>query len=116
MSENKCCGNCKHMENQDLGGFAWCERTTTETHCALSCDCYESMNGWAEITPDNVKELYKTLNRVVIAHIIPDAIIKDVVAYEKPNELYRSLEIIAAIGGYYYYVLPELKIDKEEVK
>lgn len=51
---DKCCGNCKYMENQDLDGFAWCERTTTETHCALSCDCYESMNGF---TPDNVEKL-----------------------------------------------------------
>ena len=116
MSENKCCGNCKHFKNEDADGWGTCEFHQV-TKCDDKCG-YHSLrnNGWTEITPDNVKELYKTLNRAVVAHIIPDAIIKDVVAYEKPNELYRSLEIIAAIGGYYYYVLPELKIDKEEVK
>lgn len=112
MRENKCCGNCKHFKNEDVEGWGWCSLNKTKTHCAQSWDCHNStFNGWTEITPDNVKDLYKTLNRVVIAHIIPDAIIKDVVAYEKPNELYRSLEIIAAIGGYYYYVLPELKVE-----
>ena len=112
MTENKCCGNCKYFFNEDAEGWGWCSFNKTKTHCAQSWDCHNNtFNGWTEITPDNVKDLYKTLNRVVIAHIIPDAIIKDVVAYEKPNELYRSLEIIAEIGGYYYYVLPELKVE-----
>ena len=116
MSENKYCGNCKHFTNEDVDGYGWCSSLLARTRCGCGiCGKYEEPNnGWTEITPDNVKELYKTLNRVVIAHIIPDTIIKDVVAYEKPNELYRSLEIIAAIGGYYYYVLPELKIDNEQ--
>lgn len=39
--KDKCCGNCKYMEDQDLDGFGWCKRTNTETHCELSCDCYE---------------------------------------------------------------------------
>lgn len=110
--KDKCCGNCKHFKDEDVEGWGWCSLKKTKTHCAQSWDCHNNtFNGWTEITPDNVKELYKTLNRVVIAHIIPDAVIKDIVAYEKPNELYRSLEIIAAIGGYYYYVLPELKVE-----
>ena len=114
--KEKCCGNCKYFKNEDADGWGTCEFQLS-AKCDDKCGYHSFINnGWTEITPDNVKELYKTLNRVVIAHIIPDAIIKDVVAYEKPNELYRSLEIIAAIGGYYYYVLPELKIDKEEVK
>ena len=115
MSENKCCGNCKSFI-PSIDGFGACTEPTSiyGVHCnneACSLFKMKSNNGWTEITPDNVKELYKTLDRVIIAHIIPDTIIKDVVAYEKPNELYRSLEIIAAIGGYYYYVLPELNIE-----
>ncbi len=111
MDENKCCGNCMHFKDEDAKGWGRC-KSAGVVKCSCFCDNHKPLNnGWTEITPDNVKELYKTLNRVVIAHIIPDSIIKNVVAYEKPNELYRSLEIIAAIGGYYYYVLPELKVE-----
>ena len=112
MSENKCCGNCKHFKDEDVNGEGFCTVKYSFESSIYECGNHEFRNnGWTEITPDNVKELYKTLDRVTIAHIIPDTIIKDVVVYEKPNELYRSLEIIAAIGGYYYYVLPELKIE-----
>ena len=110
--KEKNCGNCRHFDYEDIDGYGWCCKQSANADCEGLCSKHEyNYNGWTEITPDNVKELYKTLDRVVIAHIIPDTIIKDVVAYEKPNELYRSLEIIAAIGGYYYCVLPELKIE-----
>lgn len=104
--KDKCCGNCKHMENQDLDGFAWCERTTTETHCALSCDCYESMNGWAEITPDNVDELYESKERVCVAFVCNGE-----VSYMF-GQFGMTLSKMAKYGGYYYYVLPELKKDE----
>lgn len=95
------------MENQDLDGFGWCDRTKTETHCELSCDCYESLNGWTEITPDNVEEVRKTdVGRLMIA----------VITHGKPyymeyREMFSELAEMAKLGGYYYYVLPELKIE-----
>ena len=24
MSTNKCCGNCKHFNNEDVAGWGWC--------------------------------------------------------------------------------------------
>ena len=108
--KDKCCGNCKYMENQDLDGFAWCERTTTETHCALSCDCYESMNGWTEITPDNVEELYNIPEELLIVAFK----LGDIIYYQRDKDMSPTLNTLAKIGDYYYFVLPELKIDNEQ--
>lgn len=99
--KDKSCGNCKHMENQDLDGVGWCEKTKTETHCELSCDFYESLNGWTEITPDNVDMIYDGC--IVI--------VTDGTYYNKASDWYLSIGTMAKVGGYYYYVLPELKIE-----
>lgn len=105
--KDKCCGNCKHMENQDLDGFGWCEKTKTETHCELSCDCYESLSGWTEITPDNVDGLYGIpANRLVIGWIEDNMTACKIVI-----NMSATLNTMAKFGGYYYYVLPELKIE-----
>ena len=114
MSKNKYCGSCKHFKDEGADGFGWCAKDSGLTGCGCSCHKHEyNYNGWTEITPDNVKELYKDFDRVIIAHFIPDTVVKNVAAYEKPNELYRSLEMIAELGGYYYYVLPELNTNDE---
>ena len=59
------------------------------------------INGWTEITPDNVD-------------MIDDGcivIVTDGTYYNKASEWHLSIGTMAKIGGYYYYVLPELKIE-----
>lgn len=102
MSENKCCGNCKHFKYEDVEGWGWCSFNKTKTHCAQSWDCHNNtFNGWKEITPDNVD-------------IIDDGsivIVTDGTYYNKASEWHLSIGTMAKLGGYYYYVLPELKIE-----
>ena len=101
MSENKCCGNCKHFKNEDLDSFGFCDKIDSETHCALHYDCHESLNGWTEITPDNV-------DMIDDGSIV---IVTDGTYYNKASEWHLSIGTMAKIGGYYYFVLPELKIE-----
>ena len=108
MSENKCCGNCKHFKNEDVEGWGWCSFNKTKTHCAQSWDCYnDTFNGWIEITPDNVEELYESKERVCVAFVCNGE-----VSY-MCGQFGLTLSTMAKYGGYYYYVLPELKIDNE---
>lgn len=108
MKENKCCGNCKHFKNEDVEGWGWCSFNKTKTHCAQSWDCHNNtFNGWTELTPDNMDEI--------------DCIPKDkvVIAWICNNEFrscslscfWFTLKPIAMQGGFYYYVLPDLKIE-----
>ena len=101
MSTNKCCGNCKHFKDEDLDGFGWCDKIDSETHCALHYDCHEDLNGWTEITPDNV-------DMIDDGSIV---IVTDGTYYNKASEWHLSIGTMAKCGGYYYYVLPELKIE-----
>ena len=60
MSE-KCCGNCKHFKDEGIDGFGFCVAFKCIHHCAGGGRCCAHQfndNGWAEITPDNVDELY----------------------------------------------------------
>ena len=103
MSENKYCGNCKHFTNEDINGFGWCSRVLTRTRCSSGiCREYEMPNnGWTEITPDNV-------------YMIDDGsivIVTDGTYYNEASEWYLDIGTMAKRGGYYYYVLPELKIE-----
>lgn len=101
MRENKCCGNCKHFKDEDLDGFGFCNKIDSETHCALHYDCHEDLNGWTEITPDNV-------DMIDDGSIV---IVTDGTYYNKASEWHLSIGTMAKYGGYYYYVLPELKIE-----
>lgn len=66
-----------------------------------------AINGWTEITPDNEEEVYDTPpERLVIANII-----NRFVFYSSYNDMSMSIATMAKHGGYYYYVLPELKIE-----
>ena len=109
MSENKYCGNCKHFTNEYVNGYGWCSSLLTRTTCGSGiCRKYEMPNnGWTEITPDNVEEVRKTdvgrLMIAVITHGEP--------YYMEYREMFRELDEMAKLGGYYYYVLPELKIE-----
>ena len=106
MSENKCCGNCKHFKNEDVEGWGWCSFNKTKTHCAQSWDCHNNtFNGWTEITPDNVEELYESKERVCVAFVCNGE-----VSY-MCGQFGITLSTMAKHGGYYYYVLPELKIE-----
>ena len=63
MSENKCCGNCKHFVDKKVGGYGICESPNMmcgahRNNKACSLHKMMSSNGWTEITPDNVDELY----------------------------------------------------------
>lgn len=53
---------------------------------------------WAEITQDNVDELYLNYQRLMIY--------KDGI-YIRAGELIPSLNTIAKRGGYYAYIVPE---------
>lgn len=106
--KDKCCGNCKHFNNEDVEGWGTCEFHQV-TKCDDKCG-YHSFrnNGWTEITPDNVEEVRKTdvgrLMIAVITHGEP--------YYMEYREMFRELNDMAKLGGYYYYVLPELKKDE----
>jgi hypothetical protein len=102
MSENKCCGNCKHFKDERADGFGWCAKDSVLTGCGCSCHKHEyNYNGWAEITPDNVDLIYD--GDIVI--------VTDGTYYNKASEWHLGIGTMAKHGGYYYYVLPELKID-----
>ena len=110
MSENKCCGNCKHFTNEDINGFGWCSRVLTRTRCSSGiCREYEMPNnGWTEITPDNEHELTDELsNRIIIGF-------KDCEGRMHTMTLldcYMGVGTMVKHGGYYYYVVPELRIE-----
>ena len=101
MSENKCCGNCKHFNNEDAEGWGTCKFSRL-TKCDDKC-IYHSFikNGWTEITPDNVDEIPDS-NRIIVT---------DGQSYKNLQEWYLGIGTMAKHGGYYYYVLPELKIE-----
>lgn len=113
MSKNKCCGNCKFFKNEDSAGIGYCEywnfeRVCDDKQCAIPTEVID--NGWTEITPDNVEEVYNIdQNRLVVqlnnGNYPMTRMCRDFSA---------TLSTMAKTGGYYYYVLPELK--KEERK
>ena len=105
MSNDKCCGNCKHFKNEDVEGWGWCSLNKTKTHCAQSWNCHNStFNGWTEITPDNVDDIEEAVTgRLSIAYVTK----KGYVLYG----VSLPLKSMAKNGGFYYYVLPELKIE-----
>lgn len=107
MNENKCCGNCKHFDGV-IEGVAWCPlyleyRTDNEEGCVWH---HPRNNGWTEITPDNVDELRKNKKNAVIMN--PKEWNAPEIACLITEE---NLSLFPRWGGYYYYVLPELKIE-----
>lgn len=106
---NEYCKTCKNFKDEDADGYGWCEIQQEEVTGYFYHPCHEPLNnGWIEITPDNVEEI-KSIerNRVIICA-------SNSIGYMYPSTLLNlacSLESIADYGGYYYYVLPELKIE-----
>lgn len=111
MSKNKSCGNCKSFI-PSIDGFGACTEPTSiyGVHCnneACSLFKMKSNNGWTEITPDNVDEIDAIdPNRVVIATMIEGIVFSSMRA---DSDI--TLKACSELGGYYSYVLPELKIE-----
>ena len=109
MSKNKCCGNCARSYAKDMDGYCACVVDNHFTSCDEVCDNHIlSINGWIEITTDNEHELTDELiDRAVIGwrdscnrqHIVAFA------------DCAMGVGTMAKHGGYWYYVLPELKIE-----
>lgn len=92
----ECCGNCKNFKYEDTTGQGWCKEQSWLTRCDKTCKCFEKdLNGWVEITPDNVEVIKNVEKRVVIAN------------YHRNIVLYRSLHDVNGLysmanqGGYY---------------
>lgn len=99
---DKCCGNCKHFKDEDIEGFSYCEIEHGFKYCDEVCVEHEAINnGWTEITPDNV-------DMIDDGSIV---IVTDGTYYNKASEWHLSIGTMAKHGCYYYYVLPELKIE-----
>jgi hypothetical protein len=91
-----------------MDGYCACGVDNHYTSCDEVCDNHIlSINGWTEITPDNVDEVDAIdPNRVVIATMIEGIVFSSVRA---DSDI--TLKSCSELGGYYYYVLPELKIE-----
>ena len=106
MSNDKCYGNCKHFKDEDIEGFSYCEIEHGFKCCDEVCVEHEAINnGWTEITPDNVKELCESKRRLCVAFVCNGE-----VSYTFVHSNI-TLSTMYKYGGYYYYVLPELKIE-----
>lgn len=100
MNENKCCGNCKHFKDEDVEGWGRCKSSGVVKRSCF-CDNHKPLNnGWTELTPDNVDEINADL-----------IVVTDGTYHKMANDWHASLSTLAKVGGYYYYVLPELKIE-----
>lgn len=105
--KDKCCGNCKRFKpSEDIDGM--CTLDDYPYDKDYWCDCYKPINnGWTQITPDNVDELYPVIDRVIVAYKLG----KGLAGYSSLTELYKPLKDLALTGGYYFFILPELKIE-----
>ena len=112
MSENKYCGNCKSFI-PSIDGFGTCTEPTFiyGVHCnneACSLFKMKSNNGWTEITPDNEHELIdEKMERTIIGTIGNNGRMYTMTLLD----CHLGVGTMAKHGGYYYYVLPELKIE-----
>lgn len=105
--KEKTCGNCRHFEDGDAYGKGWCKEQAWISIRDKVCSCFEQdLNGWEEITSDNIHHVSSApTDRLIIAVIRSGKSF-----YMEFTEMLRSLSEMANLGGYYYYVLPELKI------
>lgn len=102
MDENRCCGNIDSSYAKDMDSFCVREFLHKFEVCYEDSDHHTRIiNGWTEITPDNV-------DMIDDGSIV---IVTDGTYYNKASEWHLSIGTMAKYGGYYYYVLPELKIE-----
>lgn len=108
MSETKSCGNCRYFKDEDADGKGYCENYHGIFRCDEVCVDHDVIdNGWTEITPDNVDGLYPFIDRVMVAYKLGECL----AGYSSLTELYKPLKDLALTGGYYFFILPELKIE-----
>jgi hypothetical protein len=95
------------MEDADIEGI--CTLDDFSRSRRYWCDRQKPLNnGWTEITPDNVDEVSKEDPlRLMIATFDK---YKDP-QYMEYCEMLSDFPEMAKKGGYFYYVLPELKIE-----
>ena len=107
MNKDKCCGNCKHFDGV-VDNVAWCPLIKDYRSSDDECVWHHPMrNGWTEITPDNMEEVYGIdQDRLVIQYIGSDCHI-----IRMGRDFFASISTMAKYGGYYYHVLPELMIE-----
>ena len=107
MSENKCCGNCKHFKDEDAKGWGRCKSAGVVKRSCF-CDNHKPLNnGWTEITPDNVDEVDCIDQEKVVIGWLDNKGRQHIAALVDCPPVKSSL----AGRGYYYYILPELKIE-----
>ena len=109
--KTKHCGNCKSFI-PSIDGFGACTEPTSiyGVHCnneACSLFKMKSNNGWIEITPDNVDEVDCIDQEKVVVGWLDNKGRQHIAALVDCPPVKSSL----AGKGYYYYVLPELKIE-----
>ena len=107
MSKDKCCGNCKYLINENID-FGWCNIESAEVGVEYSCHKHvPNHNGWTEITPENVDEVDCMPRELIVIGWIK----KSKMNVMGLNTFWFTLKSMAMQGGFYYYVLPELKIE-----
>jgi len=104
--QNKCCGNCNHFQDV-IDEIAWRPQLSEFRSGDDVCVWHRHKNdGWTEITPDNVESLkHVEEKRIVIANKHNGSIF-----YRCLHDI-NGLDSMAKQGGYYYNILPELKIE-----
>ena len=109
--KEKICALCHYAEHFDnKNEVCYCRKHDGLTNCNTPKACYTPrIGGWRELTPDNIHELTEELfHRIVIGFV------------DKYGRMYTMTFLdcrlgigeMANVGGYYYYVLPELKIEQ----
>ena len=78
------------------------------TRCDDICNFHAfDNNGWTEITQDNEEEVYNLEpERIVIANVV-----NGLAFYTTLPDTSITISTMAKYGGYYYYELPELKLE-----
>lgn len=107
--KNKYCGNCKHFTNEDVNGYGWCSSLLARTRCDSGiCREYEEPNnGWTKITPETMNDITEELmDRTLVGFIFDGSLV-----YMPCPSCKDRLSSFALMGSYYYYILPELKIE-----
>ena len=107
--KEKCCENCHYINCLGTYNIGLCSKYGHLTCRDKACNSFvPNFGGWIEITPDNLEDVFKLpTDRLMIAVIRGRKSF-----YVKYSEMLCLLSEMANLGGYYYYVLPELKIDK----
>jgi hypothetical protein len=101
-TQNKCCGNCKHFKDEDVEGKGYCENFHGIFRCDEVCVDHDVIdNGWTEITPDNVDDIYNLAESRFV-----DVLDSRIMVVKGVNDWCWTLSTMSKMGGYYFFVLP----------